>query len=57
LIVGWPSDPTPKFERLADRLRDEAPGAYKNIGAVMRAQRELTRIMHRLRPLIAFKGA
>ena len=44
-------------ERLADRLRDEAPGAYKDIGAVMRAQRELTRICQRLRPLIAFKGA
>jgi tRNA-splicing ligase RtcB len=43
-------------ERLADRLRDEAPGAYKDIGAVMRAQRELTRIVHRLRPLLAFKG-
>jgi tRNA-splicing ligase RtcB len=43
-------------ERLADRLRDEAPGAYKDIGAVMRAQRELTRICRRLRPLIAFKG-
>jgi tRNA-splicing ligase RtcB len=43
-------------ERLADRLRDEAPGAYKDIGAVMRAQRELTRVVHRLRPLIAFKG-
>jgi tRNA-splicing ligase RtcB len=44
-------------ERLADRLRDEAPGAYKDIGAVMRAQRELTRVVHRLRPLVAFKGA
>ena len=44
-------------ERLVDRLRDEAPGAYKDIGAVMRAQRELTRVVHRLRPLMAFKGA
>jgi tRNA-splicing ligase RtcB (3'-phosphate/5'-hydroxy nucleic acid ligase) len=44
-------------ERLADRLRDEAPGAYKDIGEVMRAQRELTRVVHRLRPLLAFKGA
>jgi tRNA-splicing ligase RtcB (3'-phosphate/5'-hydroxy nucleic acid ligase) len=43
-------------ERLVDRLRDEAPGAYKDIGAVMRAQRELTRIVSRLRPLLAFKG-
>jgi tRNA-splicing ligase RtcB len=44
-------------ERLVDRLRDEAPGAYKDIGAVMRAQRELTRVVERLRPLLAFKGA
>lgn len=44
-------------ERLVDRLRDEAPGAYKDIGAVMRAQRELTRIVARLRPVLAFKGA
>lgn len=44
-------------ERIADRLRDEAPGAYKDIGAVMRAQRELTRITVKLRPVLAFKGA
>ncbi|NVB43235.1 RtcB family protein [Pseudenhygromyxa sp. WMMC2535] len=43
-------------ERLAERLRDEAPGAYKDIGAVMRAQRELTRILERLQPLLVFKG-
>jgi tRNA-splicing ligase RtcB len=43
-------------ERLVDRLRDEAPGAYKDIGAVMRAQRELTRVVQRLRPVLAFKG-
>jgi len=42
--------------RLAARLRDEAPGAYKDIGAVMRAQRELTRIVRRLRPLLSYKG-
>ncbi|MFO7562602.1 MAG: RtcB family protein [Enhygromyxa sp.] len=44
-------------ERLVDRLRDEAPGAYKDIGAVMRAQRELTGVVARLRPVLAFKGA
>lgn len=43
--------------RLAPRLRDEAPGAYKDIGAVMRAQRPLTRIIRRLRPLLSYKGA
>jgi len=43
--------------RLAHRLRDEAPAAYKEIGAVMRAQRSLTRIVRRLRPLLSYKGA
>lgn len=41
---------------LAPRLRDEAPGAYKDIGAVMRAQRSLTRVVRRLRPLLSYKG-
>jgi tRNA-splicing ligase RtcB len=45
------------FERdLAERLRDEAPGAYKDIGAVMRAQRELVAIVRTLRPVLAYKG-
>lgn len=43
--------------RLADALRDEAPGAYKEIGRVMRAQRELTRIERTLHPLLSYKGA
>ncbi|WP_434420337.1 RtcB family protein [Nannocystis pusilla] len=43
--------------RAADALRDEAPAAYKDIGAVMRAQRELTRVVRRLQPLLSFKGA
>ena len=38
-------------------LRDEAPSAYKDIHAVMRAQRELTRIERQLRPLLSYKGA
>ncbi len=46
------------FEReLAPRLRDEAPGAYKDIGAVMRAQRDLVRVVRTLRPVLAYKGA
>jgi tRNA-splicing ligase RtcB len=45
------------FERdLAARLRDEAPAAYKDIGAVMRAQRDLVRIVRRLRPVLGYKG-
>jgi tRNA-splicing ligase RtcB len=44
-------------ERRADALRDEAPAAYKDIGRVMRAQSELTRIVRRLRPVLSYKGA
>jgi tRNA-splicing ligase RtcB len=43
--------------RQTERLRDEAPEAYKDIESVMRAQRELTRIVRRLRPLLSYKGA
>src|SRR6185295_6931063 len=43
--------------RLARRLVEEAPAAYRDIGRVMRAQRELTRVARRLRPLLVWKGA
>jgi tRNA-splicing ligase RtcB len=43
-------------ERKADKLRDEAPSAYKDIFAVMRAQRELTKTVRQLRPVLSFKG-
>lgn len=43
--------------RRLGRLREEAPSAYKDIDAVMRAQRELVRITRRLTPLLADKGA
>ena len=42
--------------RLAGKLRDEAPSAYKDIHAVMRAQRELTRVVRKLQPLLSYKG-
>ena len=42
--------------RLTDRLRDEAPSAYKDIGAVARAQRELVKVVRVLRPVINFTG-
>lgn len=42
--------------RLSRQLCDEAPSAYKDVHAVMRAQRELTRIERELRPLISYKG-
>jgi RNA-splicing ligase RtcB len=35
---------------------EEAPGAYKEIGAVMRAQKELVRVVRRLRPVLIYKG-
>ena len=42
--------------RRAQALRDEAPGAYKDIHAVMRAQKKLTRIVRELRPILSYKG-
>jgi tRNA-splicing ligase RtcB len=43
--------------RLATRLRDEAPSAYKDLRRVMRAQSELTATVRALRPVLSFKGA
>ena len=40
----------------APALREEAPAAYKEIGRVMRAQRDLTRIAKTLRPVLSYKG-
>ncbi|MCI0357879.1 MAG: RtcB family protein [Planctomycetaceae bacterium] len=40
----------------ARQLCDEAPSAYKDVEAVMRAQRELTRIDRVLRPVLSYKG-
>lgn len=46
------------FDHRLDRcLVEEAPSAYKDIGEVMRAQRALTRIVRRLRPVLCFKAA
>jgi RNA-splicing ligase RtcB len=42
--------------RRASRLRDEALAAYKDIRQVMKAQRELTRVVRELRPLLSYKG-
>jgi tRNA-splicing ligase RtcB len=43
--------------RLAEVLRDEAPSAYKDIRAVLRAQNELVRVVRTLRPVLNYKGA
>ena len=42
--------------RLSDRLRDEAPTAYKDIKAVLRAQRDLVKVTRVLRPVLNYKG-
>lgn len=42
--------------RQADRLRDEAPLAYKDIRAVARAQRDLVKVVRVLRPVLNHKG-
>ena len=44
------------FDGGAAALREEAPSAYKDIRAVLRAQSELTRVVRRLRPLLVYKG-
>ncbi|MES2638314.1 MAG: RtcB family protein [Myxococcota bacterium] len=41
----------------AGDLREEAPGAYKDIEAVMRAQRPLVRVVRKLRPRLVWRGA
>lgn len=40
----------------AETLIDEDPRAYKDIDEVMEAQRDLTRIKHRLRQVLNYKG-
>ncbi len=42
--------------RLAGRLRDEAPSAYKDIRAVLRAQKELVKVIRTLRPVLNYKS-
>lgn len=43
--------------RLASRLVEEAPSAYKDLRHVLRAQRGLARVTRTLRPLLVLKGA
>lgn len=43
--------------RLAARLRDEAPAAYKDIRAVLRAQKDLVKVIRTLHPILSYKGA
>jgi tRNA-splicing ligase RtcB len=43
------------FDRVG-RNKDEAPAAYKDISRVMRAQKDIVRIVNSLRPLASIKG-
>jgi tRNA-splicing ligase RtcB len=42
--------------RLTGKLRDEAPAAYKDIRAVLKAERELVKVIRTLRPVLNYKG-
>jgi tRNA-splicing ligase RtcB (3'-phosphate/5'-hydroxy nucleic acid ligase) len=42
--------------RHSDDRRDEAPGAYKDIRAVLRAQHDLVKVTRTLRPPLNYKG-
>jgi tRNA-splicing ligase RtcB len=42
--------------RLSEKLRDEAPAAYKDMKAVLRAQRDLVKVTRLLRPVLNYKG-
>lgn len=42
--------------QLVEKLRDEAPSAYKDIRAVLRAQKELVKVTRTLRPVLNYKG-
>jgi tRNA-splicing ligase RtcB len=42
--------------RLTAKLRDEAPAAYKDIRAVLKAQREMVKVIRTLRPVLNYKG-
>ncbi|MDZ4686636.1 MAG: RtcB family protein [Planctomycetaceae bacterium] len=42
--------------RYADDLREEAPAAYKDLRTVLRAQRDLIRIVRELHPVLVYKG-
>ena len=42
--------------RMADNLREEAPRAYKDVHAVLRAQHELVKVVCVLRPVLNYKG-
>lgn len=42
--------------RLTGQLRDEAPSAYKDVRVVLKAQKELVRVVRTLRSVLNYKG-
>jgi tRNA-splicing ligase RtcB len=42
--------------RNTGELRDEAPSAYKDIRAVLRARKEMVKVKRTLRPVLNYKG-
>lgn len=42
--------------RKTEKLRDEAPSAYKDIRAVLRAQKDMVKVTRTLRPVLNYKG-
>jgi tRNA-splicing ligase RtcB (3'-phosphate/5'-hydroxy nucleic acid ligase) len=42
--------------RRADLLRDESPKAYKDVRAVVRAQKELVKVVRTLNPVVSYKA-
>ncbi|SFI49120.1 RtcB family protein [Planctomicrobium piriforme] len=42
--------------RRTEQLRDEAPSSYKDIEDIMRAQKNLVRIVRKLQPVLSYKG-
>lgn len=42
--------------RKADGLRDEAPSAYKDIRSVLRAQKDMVKVIRTLQPVLNYKG-
>jgi tRNA-splicing ligase RtcB len=41
---------------LAEALREESPGAYKDVNAVLAAEEALVEVMRTLRPVVVYKG-
>lgn len=42
--------------RMEERMLDEAPGVYRDLRVVLEAQRELVRVVRRVKPVISYKG-